>query len=242
MTMRMHRCAGLPLRRRTALLQAARLHSHEARLRRTAARPPSLAVLLHRAGVHPRRAVHPRSRAVLRRRPVRAAVPRRPVRHEIFQRSGPPERFIFAGPPERFFFAGPPERFIFAGPPERFFFTGPPERFFFTGPPERNQLPGSSERQFYPESPERLIVFRTQIFRQYRHIRQQLFCPSEQQRRSSAPEQFFFLQQGNLYCACRRSGQQCPQQSFFTEQQRGKEKFERNQDRTQLRFRKHAPA
>lgn len=80
MTMRMHRCAGLPLRRRTALLQAARLHSHEARLRRTAARPPSLAVLLHRAGVHPRRAVHPRSRAVLRRRPVRAAVPRRPVR------------------------------------------------------------------------------------------------------------------------------------------------------------------
>ena len=71
MTMRMHRCAGLPLRRRTALLQAARLHSHEARLRRTAARPPSLAVLLHRAGVHPRRAVQPRSRAVLRRRPVR---------------------------------------------------------------------------------------------------------------------------------------------------------------------------
>ena len=69
--MRMHRCAGLPLRRRTALLQAARLHSHEARLRRTAARPPSLAVLLHRAGVHPRSAVHPRSRAVLRRRPVR---------------------------------------------------------------------------------------------------------------------------------------------------------------------------
>ena len=71
MKMRMHRGAGLPLRRRTALLQAARLHSHEARLRRTAARPPSLAVLLHRAGVHPRRAVHPRSRAVLRRRPVR---------------------------------------------------------------------------------------------------------------------------------------------------------------------------
>ena len=46
--MRMHRCAGLPLRRRTALLQAARLHSHEARLRRTAARPPSLAVLRRR--------------------------------------------------------------------------------------------------------------------------------------------------------------------------------------------------
>ena len=71
MTMRMHRCAGLLPRRRTALHQAARRHSHEARLRRTAARPPSLAVLLHRAGVHPRRAVHPRSRAVLRRRPVR---------------------------------------------------------------------------------------------------------------------------------------------------------------------------
>lgn len=71
MTMRMHRCAGLPLRRRTALLQAARRHSHEARLRRTAARLPSLAVLLHRAGVHPRHAVHLRSRAVLRRRHVR---------------------------------------------------------------------------------------------------------------------------------------------------------------------------
>lgn len=71
MTMRMHRCAGLPPRRRTALHQAARLHSHEARLRRTAARPPSPAVLLHRAGVHPRHAVHLRSRAVLRRRPVR---------------------------------------------------------------------------------------------------------------------------------------------------------------------------
>lgn len=92
MTMRMHRCAGLPLRRRTALLQAARLHSHEARLRRTAARPPSLAVLLHRAGVHPRRAVHPRSRAVLRRRPVRAAVPRRPVRiHRARQSADLPE-------------------------------------------------------------------------------------------------------------------------------------------------------
>ena len=71
MTMRMHRCAGLLPRRRTALLQAARLHSHEARLRRTAARPPSRAVLLHRAGVHPRHAVHLPSRAVLRRRPVR---------------------------------------------------------------------------------------------------------------------------------------------------------------------------
>lgn len=80
MTMRMHRCAGLLPRRRTAPLQAARRHSHEARLRRTAARPPSPIVLLHRAGVHPRHAVHLRSRAVLRRRHVRAAVPRRPVR------------------------------------------------------------------------------------------------------------------------------------------------------------------
>lgn len=71
MTMRMHRCAGLLPRRRTAPLQAARRHSHEARLRRTAARPPSPAVLLHRAGVHPRHAVHLRSRAVLRHRPVR---------------------------------------------------------------------------------------------------------------------------------------------------------------------------
>lgn len=71
MTMRMHRCAGLLPRRRTALLQAARRHSHEALLRRTAARPPSPAVLLHRPGVHPRHAVHLRSRAVLRRRPVR---------------------------------------------------------------------------------------------------------------------------------------------------------------------------
>lgn len=99
MTMRMHRCAGLPLRRRTALLQAARLHSHEARLRRTAARPPSLAVLLHRAGVHPRRAVHPRSRAVLRRRPVRAAVPRRPVRiHRARQSADLPEPRLLHSP------------------------------------------------------------------------------------------------------------------------------------------------
>ena len=99
MTMRMHRCAELPLRRRTALLQAARLHSHEARLRRTAARPPSLAVLLHRAGVHPRRAVHPRSRAVLRRRPVRAAVPRRPVRiHRARQSADLPEPRLLHSP------------------------------------------------------------------------------------------------------------------------------------------------
>lgn len=66
MTMRMHRCAGLLPRRRTAPLQAARRHSHEA--------------LLRRPGVHPRHAVHLRSRAVLRHRPVRAAVPRRHVR------------------------------------------------------------------------------------------------------------------------------------------------------------------
>ena len=99
MTMRMHRCAGLPLRRRTALLQAARLHSHEARLRRTAARPPSLAVLLHRAGVHPRRAVHPRSRAVLRHRPIRAAVPRRPVRiHRARQSADLPEPRLLHSP------------------------------------------------------------------------------------------------------------------------------------------------
>lgn len=92
MTMRMHRCAGLLLRRRTALLQAARRHSHEARLRRIAARPPSPAVLLHRAGVHPRHAVHLRSRAVLRHRPVRAAVPRRPVRiHRARQSADLPE-------------------------------------------------------------------------------------------------------------------------------------------------------
>ena len=99
MTMRMHRCAGLPLRRRTALLQAARRHSHEARLRRTAARPPSLAVLLHRAGVHPIHAVHLRSRAVLRRRPVRAAVPRRPVRiHPARQSADLPEPRLLHSP------------------------------------------------------------------------------------------------------------------------------------------------
>ena len=99
MTMRMHRCAGLPLRRRTALLQAARRHSHEARLRRTAARPPSPAVLLHRAGVHPRHAVHLRSRAVLRRRHVRAAVPRRPVRiHRARQSADLPEPRLLHSP------------------------------------------------------------------------------------------------------------------------------------------------
>ena len=99
MTMRMHRCAGLPLRRRTALLQAARRHSHEARLRRTAARPPSPAVLLHRAGVHPRHAVHLRSRAVLRHRPVRAAVPRRPVIiHRARQSADLPEPRLLHSP------------------------------------------------------------------------------------------------------------------------------------------------
>lgn len=99
MTMRMHRCAGLPLRRRTALLQAARRHSHEARLRRTAARPPSPAVLLHRAGVHPRHAVHLRSLAVLRHRPVRAAVPRRPVRiHRARQSADLPEPRLLHSP------------------------------------------------------------------------------------------------------------------------------------------------
>ena len=90
--MRMHRCAGLPPRRRTALLQAARRHSHEARLRRTAARPHSPAVLLHRPGVHPRPAVHLRSRAVLRHRPVRAAALHRPVRiHRARQSADLPE-------------------------------------------------------------------------------------------------------------------------------------------------------
>ena len=92
MTMRMHRCAGLLPRRRTALLQAARRHSRAARLRKTAARPPSPAVLHHRAGVHPRHAVHLRSRAVPRRRHVRAAVPRRPVRiHRARQSADLPE-------------------------------------------------------------------------------------------------------------------------------------------------------
>lgn len=99
MTMRMHRCAGLLPRRRTAPLQAARRHSHEARLRRTAARPPSPAVLLHRAGVHPRHAVHLRSRAVLRRRHVRAAVPRRPVRiHPARQSADLPELRLLHSP------------------------------------------------------------------------------------------------------------------------------------------------
>lgn len=99
MTMRMHRCAGLPPRRRTALLQAARRHSHEALLRRTAARLPSPAVLLHRPGVHPRHAVHLRSRAVLRRRHVRAAVPRRPVRiHRARQSADLPEPRLLHSP------------------------------------------------------------------------------------------------------------------------------------------------
>lgn len=99
MTMRMHRCAGLLPRRRTALLQAARRHSHEARLRRTAARPPSPAVLLHRPGVHPRPAVHLRSRAVLRHRPVRAAALHRPVRiHRARQSADLPEHRLLHRP------------------------------------------------------------------------------------------------------------------------------------------------
>lgn len=85
MTMRMHRCAGLPPRRRTALLQAARRHSHEA--------------LLHRPGVHPRHAVHLRSRAALRHRPVRAAVLRRPVRiHRARQSADLPEPRLLHSP------------------------------------------------------------------------------------------------------------------------------------------------
>ena len=99
MTMRMHRCAGLLPRRRTALLQAARRHSHEALLRRTAARLPSPAVLLHRPGVHPRPAVHLRSRAVLRHRPVRAAALRRPVRiHRARQSADLPELRLLRRP------------------------------------------------------------------------------------------------------------------------------------------------
>ena len=116
MTMRMHRCAGLLLRRSTALLQAARRHSHEARLRRTAARPPSLAVLLHRAGVHPRHAVHLRSRAVLRHRPVRAAVPRRPVRiHRARQSADLPEPRLLHSPARDL----PAVRFVRAEPLHR---------------------------------------------------------------------------------------------------------------------------
>lgn len=92
MTMRMHRCAGLLPRRRTAPLQAARRHSHEARLR-------SPAALLHRAGVHPRHAVHLHSRAVLRRRHVRAAVPRRPVIiHRARQSADLPEPRLLHSP------------------------------------------------------------------------------------------------------------------------------------------------
>lgn len=99
MTMRMHRCAGLLPRRRTALLQAARRHSHEALLRRTAARLPSPAVLLHRTGVHPRHAVHLRSRAVLRCRPVRAAALHRPVRiHRARQSADLPEHRLLHRP------------------------------------------------------------------------------------------------------------------------------------------------
>lgn len=101
MTMRMHRCAGLLPRRRTALLQAARRHSHEARLCRTAARRPSPAVLLHRPGVHHRPAVHLRSRAVLRHRPVRAAALRRPVRIHRARQSADLQEHRLLRRPER---------------------------------------------------------------------------------------------------------------------------------------------
>lgn len=101
MTMRMHRCAGLLPRRRTALLQAARRHSPAVRLRKTAARPPSPAVLHHRAGVHPRHAVHLRSRAVPRHRPVRAAVPRRPVRIHRARQSADLQELRLLHRPER---------------------------------------------------------------------------------------------------------------------------------------------
>ena len=125
MTMRMHRCAGLPLRRRTALLQAARRHSHEARLRRTAARPPSPAVLLHRAGVHPRHAVHLRSRAALRHRPVRihrarqsADLPEISLLHRP-ERDLPAVRSVRAEPHHRFARAAhrPPYADLPAAPP-----------------------------------------------------------------------------------------------------------------------------
>lgn len=117
MTMRMHRCAGLLPRRRTALLQAARRHSHEARLRRTAARPRSHAVLLHRPGVHPRHAVHLRSRAVLRRRPVRAAALRRPVRIHRAQQSADLPELRLLHRPERDL---PAVRSVRAAPHHRF--------------------------------------------------------------------------------------------------------------------------
>lgn len=138
MTMRMHRCAGLPPRHRTALLQAARLHSHEARLRRTAARPPSRAVLLHRAGVHPRHAVHLRSLAVLRPRPVRAAVPRRPVRiHRARQSADLPEPRLLHSPARdlpavRSARAAPLHRFVRAVLLLRFVRAEPAPRFVRT--------------------------------------------------------------------------------------------------------------
>ena len=135
MTMRMHRCAGLLPRRRTALLQAARRHSHEVRLRRTAARPPSPAVLLHRPGVHHRPAVHLCSRAVLRRRPVRihrarqsADLPeprllRRPERDLPAVRSAraaPQHRCARAEPHHRFVRMVPHHRLVRAEPAPRF--------------------------------------------------------------------------------------------------------------------------
>ena len=126
MTMRMHRCAGLLPRRRTALLQAARRHSHEALLRRTAARLPSPAVLLHRAGVHPRHAVHLRSLAVLRRRPVRihqarqsADLPEHRLLHRQ-ERELPADRSVRAEPHHRFARADHLHRFARADHLHRF--------------------------------------------------------------------------------------------------------------------------
>ena len=108
MTMRMHRCAGLPP------------------LRRTAVRPPSLAVLLHRAGVHPRHAVHLRSLAILRRRPVRihrarqsADLPEPRLLHSP-ARDLPAVRSVRAEPHHRFARAAHLHRFVRAEPAPRF--------------------------------------------------------------------------------------------------------------------------
>lgn len=133
MTMRMHRCAGLPPRRRTALLQAARRHSHEALLRRTAARLPSPAVLLHRPGVHPRPAVHLRSRAALRR-PVRihrarqsADLPEPRLLHRP-ERDLPAVRYARAEPRLRFARMVPHHRLARAEPAPRCVRTALPPR------------------------------------------------------------------------------------------------------------------
>lgn len=115
MAMRMHRCAGLPLRRRTALLQAARRHSHEARLRRTAARPPSRAVLRRRpVRIHPARQsadlpgprlLHSPARDLPAVRSARAAPLHRSVRAVHLHRSARMDhlrRFVRAEPAPRF--------------------------------------------------------------------------------------------------------------------------------------------